>query len=527
MPANLIYGITMNTQSPANTLKSYLAATLIVFSLSGCLEEDEATSTEGYIKLYNLSEDSPAIYLTVDEDLSSDNDDDDHFEKTYTGISYGDAQSNNELTSQSYYYQLAWQDEDSYDTDDLDVIFEDAITITNDTIHMVVISGSVLAAAVTVYDIPVIDDDADSTDNLFNLRVLNMSTTQQDIDFYISKDNESFNEAVLFNQVAYQQLTDNQKLDQDDYIFYVTTAGSDEVLFTSSSIEFPYSSQNIMIVKDNKGAGSSPYVLDKMSDSAIIEYVDSESEAQLRAYNAVATQAELSDYLDNFDIHLNGVTDSPTVPELAFGEISDPLILTSGDYSLDLTVTVSNAENGTQESVSLLSNHLLSLVENTNKTVFFYAEQDYVDNDNDGDIDENGDGIIDEIDVNLYSLIVENSLLTSIYEHEIEIVNLIESDDFSQVSVYFVRQDETIDTSVNHSDIPYKSSSSIYLLNNTYQVFVVAQNNGSTIILNTFELVVDEDSREQFLVLETSNDAPTGYKTTLFDQIAETTSDIN
>ena len=39
-------------------------------------------------------------------------------------------------------------------------------------------------------------------------------------------------------------------LDQDDYIFYITAAGSDEVLFTSASIPFSYSSQNIMVIKN-------------------------------------------------------------------------------------------------------------------------------------------------------------------------------------------------------------------------------------------------------------------------------------
>ena len=358
-----------------------------------------------------------------------------------------------------------------------------------------------------------IDDDDDTTNDLFNLRVLNMHSNQQAVDFYLSKENESFNEAVLVGQFDYQQLSDNQKLDQDDYIFYVTTAGSDEVLFRSSSIAFAYSSQNIMVVRDNMGAGSSPYVLDKMSDSAVIEYVDAEAEAQFRAYNAVANHEQLTSYQEAFALHINGVGDSPAITFLPYGEISNALLLASGDYSVDLTTI--------EENTPLLSNHLLSLVENTNKTLFFYAEQEYVDADNDGNIDENGDGIIDEIEVNLFSLMVENSLLSSIYEHEIEIVNLIQSDDFTQVAVYFVRQDETISSATYYRELSYKNTSSIFLKNNSYQVFVIAQDNGSSIILNTFELILNEQSKEQFLVLESSDSSPTGYKTTMFKQTPE------
>lgn len=502
----------MKTLKTQQTLQNCLVVGLLLFILLGCDSSDDSTG-EGYVKLYNLSKDSPSIYLTVDENLAEDNDDDDHYEQTYTSVPYGSAHSNISLTSQNYEYQLAWQDDDSSETDDLSVIYESSLVLTEDTIQMIVLSDSILSPQVTVHTIAVIDDEDDTTNDLFNLRVLNMHSNQQAVDFYYSKENESFNEAVLVGQYSYQQLSDNQKLDQDDYVFYVTTAGSDDVLFRSNSIAFAYSSQNIMIVRDNAGAGTSPYVLDKMSDSTVIEYVDADAETQFRAYNAVANHEQLSSYQQAFSVHINGISDTPAIGLLPYGEISDALTLASGDYSLDIT--------NIEENTPLLSNHLLSLIENTNKTLFIYAEQEYVDTDNDGNIDENGDGVIDEIDVNLFSLVVENSLLDSIYEHEIEIVNLIQSDDFAQVEVYFVRQDETILSANYHRDINYKDTSAILLKNNSYQVFVVAKDNGSSIILNTFELILNEQSKEQFLVLETSDNSTTGYKTTLFTQIPE------
>ena len=36
--------------------------------------------------------------------------------------------------------------------------------------------------------------------------------------------------------------------------------------------------------------------------------------------------------------------------------------------------------------------------------------------------------------------------------------------------------------------------------------------------LNSFELILNEQSNEQFLILETSENSPTGYKTTMFTQ---------
>lgn len=504
----------MKTLQVLQTLKSCLAASLLLFILLGC-DSDKDESAEGFVKLYNLSIDSPSIHLIVDEDLNENNDDDDHYENTFTSVAYGAAHTNISLPSQSYEYQLAWQDSDSSATEDLAVIYADELTITEETLTMIVLTDSILSPQILVHSIPLIDDEDDETNDLFNLQILNMHSNQQSINFYIAKENESFNEAVLIGQFNFQELSENQKFDQDNYTFYITEAGSEDVLFQSNSIDFSYSSQYVMAIRDNHGAGSSPYVLDKISSTSVTEYVDANSEAQFSAYNGVASQEQLTDYQEVFSLHINGVTDTPAISNLAFGELSLPQTLTSGDYSVDITTPDGNSP--------LLSNHLLSLIENTNKTIFFYAEEQYVDLDNDGNIDENGDGVIDEIEVNLHTLIVENSLLTSSYQHEIEIVNLIQSDEFSQVEVFFVRQDETISSADYKREISYKNNSAILLKNNSYQVFIIAEENGSSIILNTFELTLDEYSKEQYLVLENSELSPTGYKTTLFNQVSEQT----
>jgi len=508
--ATLPYGKQIMTLNILQTIKSCLAACLLLFILLGCNTSDDV-SEDGYIQLYNLSKDSPAIYLTVDEDFTEDSDDDDHYEKTYASIAYGEAQSIISLESKGYNYQLAWQDSDSSATEDLSILYEGEVNISEDTIEMIVLSDSILSPQVLTYSIPVINDEDDTENELFNLSMLNMHSNQQAVDVYLSTSEQDFSAAVLIGPLGYQQLSDNQKYAQGDYVFYVTLAGSDEILFRSHDVPFDYSSQYIMVLKENLGAGTSAYVLDRVSSSTITEYVDAEAEAQFRVYNAVAEHIQLNSYQEAFSLHINGVSDTPAVTALPYGEISNALILTSGDYSLDLTAT--------EENIPLLSNHLLSIIENSNKTVFFYAEQEYVDNDNDGNIDENGDGIIDEIAINIFSLMVENSALTSIYEHELEIVNLIQSDEFSHVEVFFVRQDETITTAANKREIHYKNTRDISLKNNSYQVFVVAEDNGSAIILNSFELNLDEQSTAQFLVLESSDKSPTGYKSTLFSQV--------
>ncbi|MBA6348398.1 hypothetical protein [Colwellia sp. BRX8-9] len=499
----------MNTKKYILCIKriKFLMVTTVILSLSACGGSDSDSNAEGYVKLYNTTKNSPAIYLTIDEDFSTSDDD---IEFTYNGVPYGSASNANIVDNGSYFYELAWQDGDSTDSSDLTVVYTDSIKINNDAIQLIVIGEDILAPSVTTYDIDIIDDEDDDTYDRFNFRVLNMHDDSEGIDVYLSKADETFNEANFIGSYSYQELSVNQKFDQDDYIFYITTPGSTEILFQSNDISFSYSSQYIIAIRENDGVGSSPYMLDKMSNSLIESFINTDSEAKLNAYNAIGKHDLLPDYQGEFSLYLNGIDDSPEIEALSLGVLSQPIELAKGDYSVDLVVGDGNEV--------LLKNHLLSLGENSHKTAFFYIDEVAVDDDGDGDVDEDGDGNIDEIQLDVHSLVVSNSSRTSIYDHEIKMVNLVDSTEFGAFTIYFVRSDETIESAFYKTAVSFANSELVYLKNNTYQVYVVAQDNSSEIILNAFELILDEESKEQFMVVEVDDTAPTGYKVSLFDQ---------
>lgn len=265
-----------------------------------------------------------------------------------------------------------------------------------------------------------------------------------------------------------------------------------------------------MIVRENSGSGTSPYALDRMSNSSITEYLDTDSEARFRAYNAITEHDLIPNYTGTFDVYINGVDDEAEIKALERGHFSETKIQDKGDYSLDLLIP-----NTTEP---LLSNHLLGLAENTNKTVFFYLNEEDVDLDGDGNVDEDNDGIVDEIEVKIRSLVVNNSTRESIYDHQITMINLVDSDDFSLVNFYFVRSDETIETALYNRSAAYTQPESVYLQNNTYQVFAVAKVDSSDVILSSFELVLNEESEELFLIVEADINEPTGYRTEILKQ---------
>ena len=485
-------------------LGKYWLVGLMVFSVSACNSSDsDDDNNQGYIKFYNASKNAPEIYLTIDEDL--DTSEDDETEITFSSVGYTESLSTYEVDSKDYFYELAWQDGDSSVRSELEMIYQSELSITDSNLKLVVLNDDVTAPDVEVYDIPVIDEEDDDTYALFNFNVLNVSSDANTIDVYMSESDETFNEAVLLGSYQHKELSENQKFDQGSYVFYITYSASDEVIYQSDAVDYYYSAQYIMVIRENTGVGSSPFIMDKVSNSTQIEYIDFNAEARFRVYNAISTNDLLPTYQGNVTLHVNEIDDTPEIELLNYGQLSEAINADSGDYSLSLLAS------NTDEKI--VSHHLLSLSENANKTVFFYADEE--------NVDEDGDGIVDEKEITIHSLVIDSSDNTSIYGHEITAVNLADNEDFNLINIYFVRSDETIDSAFYNRSFSFADHETLYLNNNTYQVFIVAKENSSNIILDSFELVLDEASTDQFIVIENNVGSSTGYKANLFSRSSE------
>jgi len=498
--------ISMQNTNPFQSIKSLLLPALMITGLSACGGSDD--SGQGYITLYNASANSPAIFLTLDEDL--DDDGTDYFEQTFSRVEYGESGGDNLVDSNNYFLELAWKDDDSIAREDLTIIHESKINVNSDEITFVVLAEDVTDPKIFTYEIPVVDDADDVDDDLFNMRFLNMHPTIETIDIYLSKSDETFNEAVLLGQYQYSALAQNVKFDQDDYIFYITLADSSDVVFKSDEISYSLASQYVMVIRENLGVGSSPFVLDKVSGASAVEYVNDGAQARFKVFNGIDKHDLLEGYDNAFDVYLNGVLDGPQFEDLKLGEFSEAIVTERGDYSIELTLP------DTQEFI--IKNHLMTLSENIDRTIFFYLKEEDVDHDGDGDVDEDGDGLVDEIEITVNSLVVDNSTNQGIYDHGVNIINLVDDDDFTAVNFSFVRSDEIIETAINKKTASFGKPATISLQNNTYTIYAVAKKDTSDILLITQELVLDVDSKEQFLLLEEDVNAPSGYKITLSNQ---------
>lgn len=485
-----------------------------IIALSACGSSSDDDDENGFIKLYNASPNSPDIFLTLDEDLEED--DDDEIEQTYSSIGYGDALRDVEVPSRDYIIELAYQDEDSSLRTDLEIIFTETVSVPSETTVMYVLTEDFPSPVVTKFEIAVIDDDTDTDDDLFNIQFLNLHPDYPSIDIYMSKSDETFNEAVLMGTQQYLSLSDSTKLDEDQYTFYITTAGSSDILFTSVEVSYPFSAQYVLAVRPNFGADTTPFVIDNIGRTSHTEYQASDAQSTFSLYNGI----QVSDLLPNYSGTIAVSSAEPLYPDTSFvqltqslaaGEFTESFTTSNGDYEFNIKIA------GAEEF--LLQNQLVTLPANAQRTLFYYTTSSAVDNDGDGNIDENGDGIIDETEAIVQTLVVDNSNQNRLYDHEIEIINLVDSDEFSGVSFYFVKSDESIETADNKRTVGQATLQSVVLRNNTYEVYAIADIDGRDIILKSELLVLDEDSGEQFLIFETNENNASGYSMTFVDQI--------
>jgi hypothetical protein len=487
---------------------SALTASLLL--LTGCGSSSDDDDSTGLIKFYNAASDSPSLFLTLDENL--DDDPDDEFENTFNSVSFGRASAASDVPTARYFYEIAWQEGDSIRRDELSIISEGQLDMNSDTMTFVVMSGSVTNPDVNIYLIPELDNDDDIDNDTFNLQILNTHPDYPELDVYMSDTDETFNEAFLIDTAIRSTWTDNIKLDEDEYTVYLTLPGDTEVLFESTELSYLFNTQYFLAIRPNVGGSGNPFELDSMTFNNFESAADENSQARIRFYNGIHAHEALADYSQQVEFTVEDVTSAEIVVTdmLNQYELSDATITEPDDFRLSLEDAISDT--------MYLENALFSVPENTARTIFFYVDEVYVDDDGDGDIDEDGDGQIDEIDAEIKTVVVEDDTREGLFDRQISIVNLADNEEFDNVEVYFVKSDETIATATSQRRVGVGVHADITLRNNTYDVFAVTEIDNQDVILDSFSLTLDENTAPQFLLLEHSDTSSSGYAMRLLSQ---------
>lgn len=498
--------------------KPSILALVSAMLLSGCGSSDDET---GNIRFLNLSQNAPDLFLTIDENLDDDDDEDD-FEATFSGVGFTEIGPRTAIETDDYFYEVAFaDDDDDDDRDDFEIVAEGTIEVRDDEMQLIVVDSDTLAPTVTIYSIEEIDGselDDDIDDELFNVRILNAHATEAST-LFISTDNETFNEAVEVGSVAFRELSENIKLEQDTYIFYITDSNGD-LVYTTDDIEFELPTQFVFVIRENTLNTSSPFILDLVSNSTITELEDISAETNFRLYNALRDSDVLSAELEqpfsgDIEFTLSNLDGSSTSAVLAQGDISERTIQENGDFLLNII------DAGTD--VNIVNNTLVTLEENDDVTAFVYVTEDI--DDFQVNVDDNSDTVVifvDEIEATINTLLVDNSTSDSVLSHELQLLNFVDPDenednDFDFVRYNFITSNDSAEDPTVSVVVPYGESSSVTLLNNTYDVLVVAIVDETEQVLFQDVITLNEESVPLFMVLEGDTDTEI-YDVAIFDQ---------
>lgn len=442
-----------------------IASVSMALMLAACggSDDEQSSYSDSYIQFYNGSPNSAYTYLSVDD-------------STLSGSSYGDATAVYNYEAGDVDMDLSRVDSDGQTID----LTTATMALKKGIKKLVMLTGDYQEVNTVTFDI-----ERQEYEDQFDLYATSMVSSGQGYDLYMAESGTPFSSAHLVADAQYQALThgtywnadeDSDYWDEDEYVFYITAAGSDEVLFQSAPINMAYSTEYVAVIREGSGPTGSNLVLDLLNNSTTVNsYTDIQASSQFRVYNSLNDSDELS-------VVLAGNADEYPLT-IGKDSLSDFQVVDYGDYRL-------SANDGSE---TLLSNKLVTLNQGDSKTVILF---------------NNAEG-------NMTSIAFDESTLPQIYDHNLNVSNLVS--DFSDVDIYFVRQDETVETAAYKiKNLQFAENDTISLPNGFYEIVAVYEKSSDDATLLYRSSLLDISAEANFIVtLEPDSNSPTGYTVNL------------
>ncbi len=477
----------MGTRAPKHShlRQVLLGSTLSIGMLTGCSSDDD-DSGEGYLMIYNASANAPELTIEIEKEDDT---------VSYGGIEAFSALGAMTLDSGNYPLQL----ELATSNEDTEVIYSSTDSVNSGDITFVAVTGDIKSPEILTFEYQY--QDPDSEDEQFLVKFLNLRENSQALDVYMSLADESFDEATMVTTVSFAEMTEDFRYDVEDYKIYLTENGSTEVLFESGEIPLLYTNQQVFTILPSYH-NDDQLMLNKISPTgSVTEYMEDSDVAKIKVYNAMDANDLLPEYTESMNFHLNDISETPLYSDIQRSQVSTTTTVDAGDYGMDIT-TVDNADK-------LTHSQILSLPDGSDRTIFFYLTE--VEEADDGD-----DETEEETTLYVNSLAVENEPMVGAYHHNIKVLNFVE--DYASVVVYFVGPDESISTTSNKLTNSRAITSSIDLINDRYDIFVIGKEDSSDVLLKTAQLDLTEDSGNLFLVIEQEDKDIPNFSISSFSQ---------
>ncbi|MEC4726706.1 hypothetical protein HWQ46_14225 [Shewanella sp. D64] len=448
-----------------------LALGLVLFVVScGGDDKDKGEKKVAYIQYYNASPDSTKTYLSLKK-------------KKYSSINFGQSTSR---------YAVAVGDNKlsvtGNNSENKEVKFhEQDINLYNKDNHLYILAGNY--AKTDFIDIKYNRDKLDEENKkkvnvdkkIIKMQVLaaHVSSGSQKFGIYIGKKVDGFGSAKYLSEIAYKGMTESEILTTGKYVVYLTEAGGNEPVFTTTEIDFKAKTVYKLLIRPAFGPSATGVKLDVVGHARTVpSFADINEKVQLRVYNGFEKN-------DKVEAKFNGKKGELHQQEVAKWGLSSFILTNFGDYD----VTVSDVSTGNV----LLNNLLVTYNQSDSKSILLYP---------------------DSTD-KLKATVVGHKLTPRSYQYQLQLLNL--ASETKGLEVYFVRENETVETAkFKITKWNFTKNLKIWLPKGSYTVTVVKKGDNDTLnLLHRQELTL-KDNLDYTLVLTPDETQTWGYRLMAF-----------
>lgn len=434
--------------------------------LLGCGSDSEESSSDvAYVQFYNASPNSTSTSLVLDD-------------YSYTAVDFADAMPRYGYSVGSTDLEIYGQDEDGETV----TIYSDTVSLKDDDNHLFVLYGDYLDPQ--LLDINYNRDDMDELNadddyeySKMQVLVANVATDEGTFDAYISLDTQSIDEAVMIGSAAYSTYTDSTILDTDDYIVYLTTTGTKDVVYTTGSMDLTTETVYKLVIRNSFGAGDIKVTIDSVDSTTTPDnYAALEATADYRVFNGLETQ--------NIDVDVVSKQETQYLYDVASFAVTDYQSTSFNDYG----ITVRDATSKTK----LFDNLLVTFNQDDVKSLLIYQKADS----------------------SVKGMVISQDLRPRAYEYKVDVVNL--SYDYDDLTVYFVRDSETIETAeYTLTDLDFVEQQSLTLPSDDYEINIVYEDdNGTQTLVYQSESMSISGSNNFTFVLTPDTESVLGHRLT-------------
>jgi len=434
--------------------------------LLGCGSDSEESSSDvAYVQFYNASPNSTSTSLVLDD-------------YSYTAVDFADAMPRYGYSVGSTDLEIYGQDEDGETV----TIYSDTVSLKDDDNHLFVLYGDYLDPQ--LLDINYNRDDMDELNadddyeySKMQVLVANVATDEGTFDAYISLDTQSIDEAVMIGSATYSTYTDSTILDTDDYIVYLTTTGTKDVVYTTGSMDLTTETVYKLVIRNSFGAGDIKVTIDSVDSTTTPDnYAALEATADYRVFNGLETQ--------NIDVDVVSKQETQYLYDVASFAVTDYQSTSFNDYG----ITVRDATSKTK----LFDNLLVTFNQDDVKSLLIYQKADS----------------------SVKGMVISQDLRPRAYEYKVDVVNL--SYDYDDLTVYFVRDSETIETAeYTLTDLDFVEQQSLTLPSDDYEINIVYEDdNGTQTLVYQSESMSISGSNNFTFVLTPDTESALGHRLT-------------